>query len=255
MGARVWGLGRVVGLEDPVRWGGLVDVPWEPVEGDWRGVASVVSGGCGGEDQVAVRGSGVFGRRLLPGVGCGGAGSWRARGSVVVTGGTGGLGGHVARWLAREGAEHVVLAGRRGGGAPGAVELERELVGLGAKVSFVACDVADRASVVGLLGVVEASGVPLRGVFHAAGVPQVTPLGEVVWEEAAGVLAGKAVGAELLDELTADAELDAFVLFSSGAGVWGSGGQSVYAAANAHLDALAERRRARGLPATSIAWG
>ncbi|MCD9140520.1 beta-ketoacyl reductase [Streptomyces albireticuli] len=181
--------------------------------------------------------------------------AWRPRGSVLVTGGTGGIGGHVARWLAREGAEHLVLAGRRGADAPGAAELEAELGDLGAKVTFAACDVADRASVKGLLARIGESGVPLRAVFHAAGVPQVTPLGEVTPEEAAHVLAAKAVGAELLDELTADAELDAFVLFSSGAAVWGSGGQSVYAAANAHLDALAERRRARGRTATSVAWG
>ncbi|ANB09080.1 hypothetical protein SAM40697_5123 [Streptomyces ambofaciens] len=253
VGARVWGLGRVAALEVPVQWGGLVDVAVGAGVREWRRVVGVVAGG--GEDQVAVRGGGVFGRRLV-GVGVrGGSGVWRARGCVVVTGGLGGVGGHVARWLARSGAEHVVLAGRRGGGVVGAVELERELVGLGAKVTFVSCDVGDRASVVGLLGVVEGLGVPLRGVFHAAGVAQVSGLGEVSLAEAGGVLGGKAVGAELLDELTAGVELDAFVLFSSGAGVWGSGGQSVYAAANAHLDALAERRRAQGRPATSVAWG
>uniref|UniRef100_UPI0038D49199 type I polyketide synthase n=1 Tax=Streptomyces caniscabiei TaxID=2746961 RepID=UPI0038D49199 len=263
VGARVWGLGRVAALEVPVQWGGLVDVPVVAGEREWRRVVGVVAGG--GEDQVAVRGAGVFGRRLVAaaaaaaagaGAGAGaGVGVWRARGCVVVTGGLGGVGGHVARWLARGGAEHVVLAGRRGGGVAGAVELERELVGLGAKVTFVSCDVADRASVVGLLGVVEGLGVPLRGVFHAAGVAQVSGLGEVSLAEAGGVLGGKAVGAELLDELTAGVDLDAFVLFSSGAGVWGSGGQSVYAAANAHLDALAERRRAQGRVATSVAWG
>ncbi|AKZ58673.1 type I polyketide synthase [Streptomyces ambofaciens ATCC 23877] len=253
VGARVWGLGRVAALEVPVQWGGLVDVAVGAGVREWRRVVGVVAGG--GEDQVAVRGGGVFGRRLV-GVGVrGGSGVWRARGCVVVTGGLGGVGGHVARWLARSGAEHVVLAGRRGGGVVGAVELERELVGLGAKVTFVSCDVGDRASMVGLLGVVEGLGVPLRGVFHAAGVAQVSGLGEVSLAEAGGVLGGKAVGAELLDELTAGVELDAFVLFSSGAGVWGSGGQSVYAAANAHLDALAERRRAQGRPATSVAWG
>ncbi|MGK5630025.1 type I polyketide synthase [Streptomyces sp. URMC 123] len=256
-GARVWGLGRVAALEAPAQWGGLVDLPAEPGERDWRRLAAVVSGRSG-EDQVAIRDSGIHGRRMLPApdlTAPAASKAWRPRGSVLVTGGTGGLGGHVARWLAREGAEHLVLAGRRGAAAPGAAELERELVGLGAKVSFAACDMADRESVTELVKSVEASGVPLRAVFHAAGVPQVTPLGEVTLEEAAGVLAGKAVGAELLDELTADAELDAFVLFSSGAAVWGSGGQSVYAAANAHLDALAERRRAQGRPATSVAWG
>nr|WP_234365959.1 type I polyketide synthase [Streptomyces albireticuli] len=253
-GARVWGLGRVAALEAPERWGGLVDLPAEPAERDWKRLAGVLSGGSG-EDQVAIRPSGAYGRRLLPAAPPAGGTPWRPRGSVLVTGGTGGIGGHVARWLARNGAEHLVLAGRRGAEAPGAAALEGELNALGAKVTFAVCDVADRSSVVGLLGRIGESGVGLRAVFHAAGVPQVTPLGEVTPEEAADVLAAKAVGADLLDELTADADLDAFVLFSSGAAVWGSGGQSVYAAANAHLDALAQRRRAQGRPATSVAWG
>nr|BBM96637.1 modular polyketide synthase [Streptomyces kitasatoensis] len=253
-GARVWGLGRVAALEASACWGGLVDLPAAPADRDWKRLAGVLSGGSG-EDQVAIRPSGAYGRRMLPAGPPAGGPAWRPRGTVLVTGGTGGIGGHVARWLARNGAEHLVLAGRRGAEAPGAAELEWELNGLGAKVTFAVCDVAERSSVAGLLAGIEGSGVPLRSVFHAAGVPQVTPLGEVTPEEAAYVLKAKAVGADLLDELTAGLELDAFVLFSSGAAVWGSGGQSVYAAANAHLDALAERRRARGRTATSIAWG
>ncbi|UQI47359.1 type I polyketide synthase [Streptomyces sp. HU2014] len=254
--ARLWGFGRVAALEEPTRWGGLVDLPAEPAERDWERLAGLLSGATG-EDQIALRASGAYGCRMLPARDGAGAArrTWRPRGSVLITGGTGGIGGHVARRLAREGAEHLVLAGRRGADAPGAAELEAELGALGAKVTFAVCDVADRSSVVGLLGRIGESGVGLRAVFHAAGVPQVTPLGEVTPEEAADVLAAKAVGADLLDELTADADLDAFVLFSSGAAVWGSGGQSVYAAANAHLDALAQRRRAQGRPATSVAWG
>ncbi|MER6053417.1 type I polyketide synthase, partial [Streptomyces sp. NPDC001793] len=253
-GARVWGLGLVAALEAPMQWGGLVDLPVKPGEVDWRRLAAALSTSSG-EDQVAIRGTGTYGRRLLPAAPAAVRGSWRPRGCVLVTGGTGGLGGHVARWLAREGAEHVVLAGRRGAEAPGAGELEQELLGLGTKVTVVACDISDRTSVMQLLDAIKGLGTPLRGVFHAAGVAQVTPLAEVELDEAADVLAGKAVGAELLDEFTADAELDTFVLFSSGAAVWGSGGQSVYAAANAHLNALAERRRAQGRPATSVAWG
>nr|BBM96638.1 modular polyketide synthase [Streptomyces kitasatoensis] len=254
--ARLWGLGRVAALEEPTRWGGLVDLPAEPADRDWARLAGVLSGATG-EDQIALRASGAYGCRMLPAPDGTVAArrAWRPRGTVLVTGGTGGIGGHVARWLAREGAEHLVLAGRRGADAPGAAALEADLNGLGAKVTFAVCDVADRSSVAGLLAGIEGSGVPLRSVFHAAGVPQVTPLTEVTPDEAAYVLKAKAVGADLLDELTAGLELDAFVLFSSGAAVWGSGGQSVYAAANAHLDALAQRRRARGRTATSIAWG
>ncbi|MDI5962994.1 SDR family NAD(P)-dependent oxidoreductase [Streptomyces sp. SL54] len=247
--AGVWGLGRVVALEFPDRWGGLVDLP---PAGDGR-VAEWLTGllAGGGEDQVALRSSGVFARRLVRASGVGSSvGSWSPKGAVLVTGGTGALGARVARWAVGRGAGHVVLTSRRGVGAPGAVELEAELAALGARVSVVACDVADRGAVEGLLSRFE-----VDAVFHAAGVADVTPLGEldgVRWGEVAGAKVG---GAVVLDELTRGRGLSAFVLFSSIAGVWGSGGQGAYAAANAQLDALAEGRRARGEVATAVAWG
>ncbi|WP_443732100.1 type I polyketide synthase [Streptantibioticus silvisoli] len=247
--AGVWGLGRVVALEHPDRWGGLVDLAG-PLDVNGLGrLVSVLAGG--GEDQVALRSSGVFARRLVRASGVGSSvGSWSPKGAVLVTGGTGALGARVARWAVGRGAGHVVLTSRRGVGAPGAVELEAELEALGARVSVVACDVADRGAVEGLLSRFE-----VDAVFHAAGVADVTPLGEldgVRWGEVAGAKVG---GAVVLDELTRGRGLSAFVLFSSIAGVWGSGGQGAYAAANAQLDALAEGRRARGEVATAVAWG
>ncbi|WP_432147172.1 SDR family NAD(P)-dependent oxidoreductase, partial [Streptomyces sp. bgisy084] len=147
--AAVWGLGRVAALELPDRWGGLVDLP-DPVDG--RGLdrlAGVLAEGV--EDQVAVRASGVFGRRLAhapaPVLAGESVGGWRPRGTVLITGGTGALGARVARWVAERGAEHVVLTSRRGSEAPGAVELEAELSALGVRVSVVACDVADAEAV------------------------------------------------------------------------------------------------------------
>ncbi|MBW5486635.1 type I polyketide synthase, partial [Streptomyces bambusae] len=148
----------------------------------------------------------------------------------------------------------LLLVGRRGPEAPGAGELVAELRDLGAEAEAVACDVADRDALAALLAGVPAD-APLTAVVHAAGVPQSTVLEEVTEQEYAHVLAGKAAGATHLDELLGDTPLDAFVLFSSNSGVWGAAGHTAYAAANAHLDALAERRRARGLTATSVAWG
>ncbi|HEV3292789.1 MAG TPA: beta-ketoacyl synthase N-terminal-like domain-containing protein, partial [Streptosporangiaceae bacterium] len=92
-------------------------------------------------------------------------------------------------------------------------------------------------------------------VFHAAAALDDGVLDRLDPARLGTVLAAKAGGAALLDELTRDLNLDAFVLFSSVAATLGSAGQGSYAAANAYLDALAERRRARGLPATSVAWG
>ncbi|MEV5156629.1 type I polyketide synthase [Streptomyces werraensis] len=249
-GAALWGLGRTAALELPALWGGLVDLPAQPDDTDWDRLASALTGS---EDQVAVRAGGLHGRRLTPAPPAGAA-PYRPRGTVLITGGTGALGGRLARRLAREGADHLLLVGRRGRRAPGADALEAELLALGAKVTFAACDVADRDALAAVLAAVPAD-TPLRAVFHAAGVPQLAPLTGTGPDLLREVYGGKAAGALHLDELTRPLELEAFVLYASGAGVWGSGGQSAYGAANAALDALAERRRGEGLPATSVAWG
>ncbi|MEU1671054.1 type I polyketide synthase [Streptomyces roseifaciens] len=247
---QVWGFGRALALEHTRRWGGLIDLPAKVDERAVGRIAAVLNQGAGtAEDQVAVRASGVFTARLTH-ARSGTGRSWSARGTVLITGGTGALGGHVARWLAGAGAEHLVLAGRRGADAPGAAGLKAELEELGARVTLAACDVADRDAVAALL-----AEHTFTSVFHAAGVEQFAPFDELTPADFARTIAAKAGGAAHLDELLGDRELDAFVLFSSIAGVWGSGLQTAYAAANAFLDGLAARRRAAGLTATAIAWG
>ncbi len=254
----VWGLGRVIGLEHPQSWGGLIDLP--DVLDDRaarRWLAALAS--SAGEDQVAIRTSGAFVRRLVrartgePSAALGGA--WRPRDTVLITGGTGALGGHVARWLAEAGAAHLLLVSRRGPAAPGAAELVAELEAAGASVTVAACDVADREAVRTLLAALPDE-YPLSAVVHTAGSGgDLRPVVETGLESFADVLDAKVTGARCLHELTRERELDAFVLFSSAAATWGSGGQGSYAAANAYLDALAEHRRALGLAGTSIAWG
>ncbi|MFD7501069.1 type I polyketide synthase, partial [Streptomyces sp. NPDC059850] len=264
--AQLWGLGRVAALELPERWGGLVDLPESVDERALARLAGVLAGsggsgsGSGGEDQVAVRASGVFGRRLVRASVSGSSsapsgGSWRpGAGSVLVTGGTGALGARVARWLVDSGAEHVVLSSRRGLDAPGAVELRDELVASGARVTVAACDVADRDALAELLASLPEE-LPLTGVFHTAGVLDDGVLDSLMPERFASVLRAKVDAALHLDELTRELDLSAFVLFSSISGSVGAAGQGNYAAANAYLDALAERRRAEGLVGTSLAWG
>ncbi|MGW0769413.1 type I polyketide synthase [Streptomyces sp. NPDC002676] len=251
--ALTWGLGRVMGLEHPKRWGGLVDLPDtldERVRTRLRGLLA----DPGDEDQLALRASGVHACRLVPDTGTAGGRPWQPSGTVLVTGGTGALGSQVARWLARTGADHVVLVSRAGRAAPDAEALETELTELGCRVTLAACDVTDRTDLAALLADIEREH-PLTAVFHTAGVNRLSFLEELEQAELAQVVGAKVRGAALLDELLHDRALDAFVLFSSIAGVWGSAEHAAYSAANAYLDALACHRRARGLAATSVAWG
>jgi NADP-dependent 3-hydroxy acid dehydrogenase YdfG/malonyl CoA-acyl carrier protein transacylase len=250
--AVVWGLAAGLALDHPDSWGGVVDLAGE-ADG---GVARLCDALSGTEDQVAIRGTGVFARRMiraprgavqLPPVP-----APASSGTILITGGTGGLGAHVARMLAARGAEHLVLAGRRGSAAAGVAELAAELAAAGTKVTVAACDVADRDAVAAMLDGLP----PVTAVVHAAGAAQrIAPLGELTLDEAAEVCRAKVLGALHLDQLLAGQPLTAFVLFSSGSAAWGSAGQAAYAGANAFLDALAHQRLARGLPATAISWG
>ncbi|MEV4383680.1 type I polyketide synthase, partial [Streptosporangium sp. NPDC049644] len=251
--AGVWGLGRVAALEYPQRWGGLIDLPQTLDQRVVTWLAGVLSV-PGSEDQVVIRSTGVYGRRLAHAPYRGTDATPRPRGTVLITGGTGALGAHVARGLAAQGVEHLVLTSRRGMEADGAAELRDELTALGARVSIVACDVADADALAAVLADIPAE-YPLTGVVHAAGISPANSLDALDAAELAEVMRAKVVGALNLDALLGDRELDFFVLFSSIAAVWGSGGQAAYAAANASLDALADLRRARGATATSVAWG
>ncbi|MBP1158333.1 type I polyketide synthase [Rhodococcus sp. PvR099] len=244
--AQIWGLGRVAALELPERWGGLVDLPevWDSSTG--QRLVGVLTGR---EDQVAIRPEGVYARRLVPAAQSVSLGEeWQPKGTILVTGGTGALGRHVARWLSARGAERLILTSRRGRAAAGADDLVDELAAEGTEVVIEACDVSDRGALSALL-----TQHPVSAVFHAAGVLDDSVLASLTPDQLARVTDAKARSAQYLHELTD--ELSAFVLFSSIAGVIGGPGQGSYAAANAYLDALAEKRRAAGYPAVAISWG
>jgi acyl transferase domain-containing protein/NADPH-dependent curcumin reductase CurA len=178
-----------------------------------------------------------------------------AQGTVVITGGTGGLGSCVARHLVVEhGVRHLLLASRRGEQADGASQLVDELSALGAAVTVAACDVTDRESLAQLLSGVPAEH-PVTGVVHTAGILDDGVIGSLTPQQVHLALAPKADAAWHLHELTAGMDLSMFVVFSSMAGIIGGAGQGNYAAGNAFLDALIQQRRHAGLPGVSMAWG
>ncbi|MEU0744725.1 SDR family NAD(P)-dependent oxidoreductase, partial [Streptomyces sp. NPDC006134] len=252
--AALWGLGRAVALERPDRWGGLVDLPARTDARTARYLLGVL-GGADGEDQLAVRRSGVYGRRLarkpLPEAPAA-DGRWQPRGTVLVTGGAEGLGRHVAVWLAQAGADRLVITTTAHAPAGAVAELRTELTGLDVRTAVESCADADREAITRLVAGDEH---PLTAVVHAADITRTGSVDDTSPADLAEVFTAKVDNALWLDEQFHDTPLDAFVVFSSIAGVWGGGGQGPSGAANAVLDALVEWRRARGLRATSLAWG
>jgi acyl transferase domain-containing protein/NAD(P)-dependent dehydrogenase (short-subunit alcohol dehydrogenase family)/acyl carrier protein len=250
--APVWGLLRSAQSENPDRFS-LVDLDAGRSSGEisWAELCAFE------EPQLAIRNGKVLAPRLtrVPPPVDAPAASFDAESTVLITGGTSGLGALLARHLASaHGVRQLVLTSRRGPAAEGAGELVEELAGLGCEAQVVACDVSDRAQCAALIESIPAAH-PLRGVVHAAGVLEDALLGALSVEQLERVMSPKVDGAFHLHELTAHLELSEFVLFSSAAGLIGSPGQANYAAGNAFLDALAQYRRAQGLAGRSLAWG
>ncbi|MGW0811320.1 SDR family NAD(P)-dependent oxidoreductase [Nonomuraea sp. NPDC002799] len=239
--AAVWGLVRSAQNEHPGRFV-LLDL-----DGDGEVPAALPDG----EPQLAVREGRFLAPRLVPVTGP----PPERRpldpaGTVLITGGTGTLGGLIARHLVTaHGARHLLLVSRRGRDAEGAAELEQELTALGANVTIAACDVSVSRHLAALLAGVPAAH-PLSAVVHAAGVLDDALITELTPERLDTVLRPKVDAAWNLHEQTQHLDLQAFVLFSSAAATLGAPGQGNYAAANSFLDALAHVR-----PATSMAWG
>ncbi|MGW4511751.1 type I polyketide synthase, partial [Streptomyces sp. NPDC004393] len=259
--APVWGLIRSAQSEHPGRLS-LIDLD-DPADGEGLMAALVL-----GEEQVAVRGGRLHVPRLARAESAtraeartvtdavtGTRTPLGAEGTVLVTGGTGGLGALLARHLVTaHGVRRLLLASRRGPDAPGARDLASELTALGAEVTVAAADAADREALASLLAQLPAEH-PLTAVVHTAGVLDDATVESLTEDRLRAVMRPKIEAALHLHELTRDLPLTAFVLFSSVSGVVGTAGQANYAAANVGLDALAAHRRAHGLPALSLAWG
>ncbi|MCK8516803.1 SDR family NAD(P)-dependent oxidoreductase [Methylonatrum kenyense] len=267
--APLWGLGRVLSLEHPDDWGGLVDLA--PTDSARTAALALCAELLSGddEDQVALR----DGERHVPRLVSAQVASTAPlkldpQASYLVTGGLGRLGMRLARWLADRGARTLVLTGRTG--VPGreawdslgaehpaarVVEEIRALEGREVTVIPVAADVADQDAMAAVFRRFGTELPALGGVIHAAGLIETRSLDTLAPEDLERVFRAKVTGAWVLDRLCRSAEPAFFVLFSSAAAVWGSAGLAHYAAANQFLDALAQWRHAQGLPALSVNWG
>jgi myxalamid-type polyketide synthase MxaE and MxaD len=269
--AGLWGLGRTIAQEQPTLWGGLLDLDPGTRDDDGALLAAALRR-PDGENQIAFRNGAALVARLVrqrANAGPAPAPRWRADGSYLITGGLGGLGLQVARWMVEQGARRVILLGRTqfppraewsqidpSSRMAGQIAAIRQLETLGASVHLAAADVSDAAQLGAFLETFRREAwPPICGVVHAAGVLQDQILLQLEAAALAEVFRAKVVGGWLLHQMLADAELDFFVLFSSAAALLGSAGQGNYAAANAFLDALAHHRRALGQPALSINWG
>ncbi|MER6859995.1 type I polyketide synthase [Streptomyces pilosus] len=256
-GAAVWGMVRSAQAENPGRFV-LADL-----DGDPASRAALAAAVAGGEPQLAIRAGRVHVPRLVrvtteearparPGAGE----PWSVgSGTVLVTGGTGGLGSVTARHLVAEhGVRHLLLVSRSGMAAEGAADVVAELTGAGAEVRVAACDVGDRVALAELIAGIDPDH-PLTAVVHTAGVAANGVIGALTPEQVDYVLGPKVDAAWHLHELTRDLPLTAFVLYSSSSSVVDGPGQGNYAAANQFLSALAEHRAGSGLPAHALAWG
>ncbi|HMA94587.1 MAG TPA: acyltransferase domain-containing protein [Polyangiaceae bacterium] len=271
LGAALWGILRGVAYQEaPHRFGGLLDLSREPSRDELARVArDLVSPET--PDQRAYRGKERFCARLVPTPQLAKnpiLPRFRANATYLITGGLGGLGMQVARWMVRQNARRLILMGRTAlperdtwhalapdSPAGQKVAFVRELESQGVSVEVASIDVADEVALAGFLEQHRRCVLPpIRGVVHAAGLSEPRLLSQMTQDDYARTARPKVTGALLLDRYLGDT-LDHFVLFSSVAAFGFTAGQSDYAAANAVLDALAQSRRQRGLPALSINYG
>ena len=251
--AAIWGLIRSAQREHPGRFA-LVDSDGEKAS---QAALSAALAAGGEEPELVLRDGVALAPRLarIDAAGGGSVVTIDPERTVLISGASGGLGALVARHVVeRHDVRHLLLVSRRGAQASGAAELRRDLEDLGAEATFAACDLSDRAALEGLLASIPAEH-PLGAVVHCAGVLADGTVAAMDGGQVDRVFAPKVDAGWHLHELTADRDLSAFVLFSSVAGTLGGPGQANYAAANVFLDALAQKRRASGLPASSIGWG
>ncbi|QSJ15494.1 type I polyketide synthase [Nostoc sp. UHCC 0702] len=253
--APIWGFGRVISLEYPQIWGGMVDLAADtpPAQAAQLLLAEIAD--AQGEDHIAWRSEQRYVARLVQHSRTDSVAlTWRPDSTYLITGGLGALGLHLAQWMVDQGVRHLVLLARRAA-ADAAQAIIHKWEQMGVKVLVAQADVSNYQAMYEVFQDIQTTMPPLRGVIHAAGVPGVQGIADIDMATLNQVLYPKVLGGWILHTLTADIELDFFVGFSSIASVWGSKGQAHYAAANHFLDMLAYYRQSQGKPTVSVNWG
>ena len=260
----LWGMGRVISLEHPQLWGGLIDLDSLSLESETQILMQLLADNNQQEDHIALRGELTYIARLVRRSLPAGATAPSPKTSqplsldsnvtYLITGGLGALGLHTAKWMVDKGAKNLVLIGRRQASDSIQKTIE-ELQKTGAKVSVLCGDISQKEDVARIIEEIKVSFPPLRGIIHAAGVLDDGLLSNMSWEQFTKVMTPKVQGTWHLHTLTEHLSLDFFVCFSSMAALMGSPGQGNYAAANALMDGLVHYRRAIGLPGLSVNWG
>ncbi len=265
--APLWGFGRVLALEHPELWGGMLDLDLHSNETEAAQIYIELHD-SEGEDQIALRHDQRYVARLVHSNGIEAKPiTIHSDASYLITGGLGSLGLRVARWLVARGARHLTLTGRTGLPARArwdepsqqekfgnAITTIRELEAQGVTIHIAKADAGDEAQMKATWAEVQSTLPALRGIIHAAGVSQATPIQILTPQLLRETLRPKVTGAWILHELSQNLELDFFTCFSSISAIWGSQGLAHYAAANHFLDGFAHHRRALGMPALSLNW-
>ena len=266
----VWGMGRVISLEHPELWGGMLDL--DSNSSIDQSVTNLITEiyDSDGEDHVAFRDGQRYLARLMDSshLETSQGFEFQSNGTYLITGGLGFLGLKLAQWMVEQGASNIVLIGRKGlpqrqdwGNLANnskdkkKIEIIQFLESKGAKLSIFSADVTDLDQMSSVIERINTGENPLKGIVHAAGITHGLVMEQMQSQALESVLRPKTLGTWILHQLTKHLNLDCFICFSSAGSVWGAKGQADYDAANHFLDTFAYYRRSIGLPALSINWG
>jgi NADP-dependent 3-hydroxy acid dehydrogenase YdfG/acyl carrier protein len=253
-GSTLCGFGKVVSLEHPNMWGGIIDVDKELIEKNGQSLLSIINIDSG-EDQLAIRGDKLYAARLInespkpTTLKC-----FDVNATYLITGGLGSLGLHTTKWMIENGARNLLLIGRTKPSSDTIQALDK-LRQIGVHIAIMQADVCNSEEMKKIVEQIDRTMTPLKGIIHAAGTSAHTLIRDINYSDLKALTAPKIIGAWNLHQLTKDMQLDFFVNYSSISSVWGSAGQAHYGVANHFLDTLTLYRRSKGLPATTLNWG